>query len=551
VTGRLGRRLVLLGVVAVGLVLRGLGLRWGLPDYLFPDAAVHFLRPAVAAAAGGSLLPVEFVHPTVLFLLLGAALRLWAALSGAPVELGLGHLAAELARAELVGRVVVLACAGASIVLVHAVGRRVVGERAALFAAATYAVAPLPVLESHRVAPDVPMLLFTLLAWWVVLGADPPGAGRLLAGFALTGLATATKYTGAFAATVPAWRTVAGGTRRRLAVLAAGAVAGALGFLAGCVPCAIRHEAFLRSLRLVGRFGYVVGMAGVDLTGTWPQLRYAYPLVVALPFMMGWPLHLAAFAGLALLWRRDRQAAAVLLAAIVPYLLFMGGAISAVPRYYLFLSPALALAAAPALDRLWGSERLRPAGALLAGLAVAYTAALALSQVARLGLAPQREVGALVARLAAAAGDDGRTLVVAYPNRYALPYDAVRPFLRAAGAKITELPEAWGYPGADATAAPAEAPDAATWLRAHEVDVVVLPSWIEAAIRRGWPDGAASEFIDRLERGELGLRLAGDFRTHFLTEGLYTWGDPMLHTHWETAIAGYKVFVRDGAGAAS
>ena len=46
-----------------------------------------------------------------------------------------------------------------------------------------------------------------------------------------------------------------------------------------------------------------------------------------------------------------------------------------------------------------------------------------------------------------------------------------------------------------------------------------------------------------------GFRLAGDFRTRYWTQGLYTWGDPMLDTHWETGITGYKVFVREAAGA--
>ena len=47
--------------------------------------------------------------------------------------------------------------------------------------------------------------------------------------------------------------------------------------------------------------------------------------------------------------------------------------------------------------------------------------------------------------------------------------------------------------------------------------------------------------------GSLGFRLGGEFQTRFWSQALYTWGDPMLDTHWETAIAGYKVFVRTEA----
>ena len=67
----------------------------------------------------------------------------------------------------------------------------------------------------------------------------------------------------------------------------------------------------------------------------------------------------------------------------------------------------------------------------------------------------------------------------------------------------------------------------------------------EPVEERARPDGFGITLFRELQRGGLGFRAAGDFRTSFLTEALYTWGDPTLDTHWETALAGYKVFVRE------
>ena len=534
-------------ILAAGVGLRAVRLGWGLPGYIFPDAAIHFIRPAMIAAAGGPLVPAEFVHPPVVFFLLTAAFRLWSVVTGRPIDPAL--TGGDIWPLTFVGRVVMVVLASLSILLTFTVARRLVSARAALLAAACFALAPLHVLESHRVTPDIPMILLALLAMQLALAATRERRAPLAAGFVLAGLAGAAKYTGIFAASVPAWVAVRRGLGReamgmgRLPLLLAGGVLVVLGFSFGCLPCFFAFDRFLRGVRLIGTYGYVVGMPGVDLTGAWPQHRWVYPLIVALPYMMGWPVYLAALGGFWLLWRRDRTAAGVLLAATVPYFAFMGGAISAVPRYYLLLLPALAIAAGVSLDALaGGGGRVRPAGVAVVAAVLGYTALLSASQVNRLGLAPQREVGRLVGQLAADAARVDRRLVVAYPNQFALPYDAVRPELRRAGVDIVEFPPPYGHLGGetDATAV-GTAPDPAETLTA---DVVVLPSWAENAVRRSRPDGPTARFFRRLGTGELGFRLAGEFRIPYLTERLYTWGDPMLDTHWETAIAGYKVFVR-------
>jgi hypothetical protein len=107
-----------------------------------------------------------------------------------------------------------------------------------------------------------------------------------------------------------------------------------------------------------------------------------------------------------------------------------------------------------------------------------------------------------------------------------------------------ELPPPYTNPFLDEAAAP----PARAWLDDGGVQVVVLPSWVENGVRRARPQGLAASFYDALADGRLGFRLVADLRSHYLTEWLYTWGVPMLDTHWETAIAGYKVFVRERDG---
>jgi hypothetical protein len=148
----------------------------------------------------------------------------------------------------------------------------------------------------------------------------------------------------------------------------------------------------------------------------------------------------------------------------------------------------------------------------------------------------------LTATLAAEAAAAHRTpLVVAYPSRIWLHYDAVKRDVKRPDVQIVEFPPAYANPFADPTGAPA--PDA--WLAAERVDAIVLPSWIENAVHRMRTPGTAHAFLRALADGSLGFREAGRFQTGYPTQCLYTWGDPMLDTHWETAIAGYRVYVRE------
>jgi hypothetical protein len=544
-------------IMAAGVTVRVFRLTWGLPEFDHPDGVMYFVRPAASLVALGEWMPPHFVHPPLLVYVTALVYAAWSWVTGTPVAPAGRPFYAQFPTLVLLGRSTSVAISVATIALIYVLARRLVGSRAALLGAAVFAVAPLPVLEAHRINPDAPLVFLTLLATLVaVLAHERERRALLLAAFFLGGLAGGFKYNGPAAAAVPAWVTLtwpgAEPWRRRLAWLSAGAALTALGFALGCLPAFFNWRKAWTTASDVIRFSYVIGMPGVDLLGHgWTYTRYVYALVVALPYMMGWTAYLAALAGLVLLVRHRPRAAGIVLAFVVPYFAIMGGAIAIVARYYLPLAPYLALAAGVGLDWWFdGPVWRRRAGVVVAAVVLGYSLVLDFSQCSRLGLGPQRQLAALIAQEVEHRPAPDAPLKVAYPNLLVLYYDAIRPL-------VERIPHvAWTYYPAEYQNVRAERgetpPDEELrgherrWIRDNDVAVVILPSWIEHGVMRERPDGATAHFYRHLADGSLGFRLGGEFRTRFWTQALYTWGDPMLDTHWETAIAGYKVFVRTG-----
>jgi len=539
-------------VIAVATTLRAIHLAWGLPSFDHPDSLIYFVQPAAQLVAARQLVPPQFVHPPGLVYALGLVYLLWSTLSSHAIILTNPGFTAELPTLVLVGRAVCSGIGVASVAVLYLLARRLAGTRAALLAAAAFAVAPLHVLESHRVNPDgAAILLMLLAAHAAVRAADERGTGRLLAGFALAGLAGATKYTGLLGATVPAGIALAweGAARpRRLGLVLVGACVTVAVFSVGMLPAAFAWSRVVDALHMMSAFGYTILPPGQGLSGDgWVFRRYLYPLLVSLPYIMGWPAYLLALTGLVAIGRTSRRAQAVVLAAIVPYFLLQGSAPLAVHRYFLPLLPWLALAAGAALDRVWRARRAF--GAVLAACVVGYTALLSVSQCARLRLAPRDAVARMIAERAPAGDAVDRPLVVGYQDAVTLVYDPLRPRLLQPGVRVVYFPEPDQNLRQVAARVPSDDERLALerqWVRDTGVEVVVLPDWVENGVLRERPDGPIAGFYRRLADGRLGFRLAADFRSHYLTEALYVWADPMLETHLETGILAYKVFLRDG-----
>lgn len=490
------------------------------------------------------------IHGTILAYILGLAFFLRSLFSGEPIVPPPSILQLPPPELILLAREIGVGLATASVGVLYLVGRRLVGTRAALLAAAAFALSPLHVLESHRVNPDQLMILFGLVAaHQALIARDRSSKGRLWVAFALAGLSGATKYTGLGSVGVPGWvamRWDRASWRRRLALLALGGVVTAATFAGGMIPAVLDPQRFLAALRMFA-LAVEVGMPGTDLTGqSWTNVRYVYTTLVLLPYMMGWPVYLAGAAGVVLLARRDRRALGVLLAGALPFFIVQGGASIQVPRYLEALVPYVALTAGVALDQLWAVRR--NAGMFVAAMVLGYTTALTGSHLARLGLGPQRQVAALVADIARPVNAAGKPLVIGYQDSFVFLYETVRPLLSDVQTQVIFFPAIYR----NVRAEPHQAPDQAAW-REHDrqwiassgVEVIIVPEWFELSVLRERPDGYTATFLQRLADGSLGFRLAAEYKTHYLTEALYVWGEPMLRTHWETATSGYKVFVRD------
>jgi Dolichyl-phosphate-mannose-protein mannosyltransferase len=210
-------RTALLAIAGVGLVLRVVGLQYGLPAIYNPDEIAIMSR--ALSFAKGTLNPHNFLYPTfyfyVLFVWVGAYLAfVW--LTGRVSSL------AELQRLYFTdpvgiytaGRSLGTAAGTATIVVLYRLGARLWDERAAIAAAVFLAVAPLHVRDSHYVKHDVPVTLVILLAYLALVRVWPCPRERgplirdsVLAG-AACGVAFSTHYYSIFLTVPLVWTIV-------------------------------------------------------------------------------------------------------------------------------------------------------------------------------------------------------------------------------------------------------------------------------------------------------------------------------------------------------
>lgn len=358
-------------VIALALGLRLAAIRWGLPDWnhffsYHPDEFETAGR-AIRILNTGDWNP-EFFHYGSLFLYLTTILA-W------PFH-ALG-LVTTVTGTHVVARVVAAMLGAATVLVVERTGRRLVGPRFAVLAALFLAVAPGHVLHSGFATVDVPATFFVALATHLALRARSTTARRdfLLAG-AAAGLAAGTKYAAGLVLLAPlaaAWLLAGSAVRERVVRMAVVAAAAAAAFFVA-VPYALvtpdrfRHDV-LYELVEHPREGHL------DIftrTGD----GWSYHLFGNLPYVFGVPLLLLAALGVARLARRRRPEDLVLLAFALPY--FAGLGLSSVRflRYTLPLAPALALAAASAIQALATTPRTRRLAAPFAGLGLAVAASL-------------------------------------------------------------------------------------------------------------------------------------------------------------------------------
>lgn len=520
----------LAAILLVAAALRSYELSWGLPRFVFFDSVVFYLRPAADLLNEGRWAPQNAVHtPAMAYLVAGLGALLPDSVFGLTTfESG--------ARLAFVGRLATVVFSTASVGAAYLLGRRLVGARAALLGAAAFALSPLHVLEAHRTHSDALMILLGLLAaHQAVLARDRGRGGPLLWAFALVGLSGGAKYTGLMCGAVPAWIALTWpgeGPRQRLRRLFFGCLATLGAFLFAILPLLLSPGPLVRDL---SRLFEVAGVAGRFLGDfSWWTRPYLYPLVAALPYVLGWTVYVCGLAGAVSLCRLP-AARGPFLAATVPFFLIQGAAETGTPRYYLWLAPFLAIAAGHAIDRVWAWRRT--AGPVLAAVVIGYTAVLTASHCARIEGRPGGIVLQAIRERVRAERSRGRRLKVGYPAQLQARYDPVGAFLLG-----RKLDAAWLPPFQAVWGARDPLKRYRAWIRREQPDLILVTSWLEGGVARGEIPAAVGAFVEALESGELGFEKVEDVRTEFFTQDLYLWADPTFDTVPVVGVYGYKLF---------
>jgi len=190
---------ILFLIVAVGLFLRLMGLKFGFPHLLHPD------EPTALKMVFGffrtDLNPRSFKMPSLyLYLVYFSS---WIYCRAAALLGGIArpcHLWPDKTSFYLIGRLWPALLGTATIVLVFAIASRLYSRRTALGAALLLAILPLHVLHSHYATVDVPVTFFITASFYfsVLLYRNGKRIFYPAAGL-FAGLAAGTKYNGALA----------------------------------------------------------------------------------------------------------------------------------------------------------------------------------------------------------------------------------------------------------------------------------------------------------------------------------------------------------------
>jgi Dolichyl-phosphate-mannose-protein mannosyltransferase len=346
----LSRALPWLVIVLAALVLRLIGLRYGLPAVYNPDEVAIMSR--ALAFAKGDLNPHNFLYPTLYFYVLFAwegLTALLAVASGAVASFGAfqREFFVDPTRVFVAGRLLTALLGTATVVAIGVLGARIAGRFVGIAAALVLAVAPLHVLNSHYVKHDVPVTFAIVLAYLTYERLWK--GGSLFAAAAVTGVAFATHYYTIFLAIPLAWaivhRSRDGREAIRRVALAAAICAGVFFLLSPFVlvePLTalgdIRANRQIVVDRAVTNLGYVASAA-----------RYVKLL---LSDAAGIPAAILALLGVIIGARRSPACTTRLLAFTVPFLLFVFSTYPA-SRYLVPVTPFIALFAAIAIESIW------------------------------------------------------------------------------------------------------------------------------------------------------------------------------------------------------
>lgn len=223
---------VLTIIVAVGVVLRALGVAWGLPFRLHPDEWVIF-EGAIDMAKRNSFEPQLFLRPDHVEIKLSyLAYVVYGAVQHSPVDV---LAAADMTPFIVISRSITVALGAITIGLAYVVGRRF-SPAVGLVSAGLFALLPPYIVHAHYATPDVPLTLAVLVvAWGGMRYLERPNWPNLLLMSAAVSVSIGIKYPGAIGAVMIAIAVIVAAARSRrwgqILTRGVGSALGVVGFL--------------------------------------------------------------------------------------------------------------------------------------------------------------------------------------------------------------------------------------------------------------------------------------------------------------------------------
>ena len=357
-----------LGITTAGLALRLLGIDWGLPRIDLNPDELNVLQ-ITERISWSHLDPGFYNYSGLTFhlnFLAGELSRLFGLPGSSPNQL-------------LVNRLLAVLLGTLAIPVTFLAAKRLVGSaRIATLTAVFMALLPLNVWDAHFATSDMGLVLWTVVAFYLAVGAAKQQdlASYALGGIAV-GLAIATKFNGAIAGATFIAAAVIGITAGRVAWRMAMRnliVAGGIALLTFAIasPFSILHlSETLQAFRFeshhvtAGHYGFDLDAAG------WQYHHGIYQLVAAFPFSLGFALYGAVLVGIFVFIRRRTWSQRALLLTFPTVYLGVTMSWSFVPiRYYLPVLPMLTIMAADGFDRALSSKARLPRLATLGALAL-------------------------------------------------------------------------------------------------------------------------------------------------------------------------------------
>lgn len=351
--------LAVLIILAAAALVRFWGLDFGLPHpWSRPDES-RIVNMAIKFGQG-DLEPPFFNYPTLypylmsiiygVYFAVGRLFGLYNSVNDFAVE-----FATDPTNFYLLSRAVSAIFGTLTVLIVFRIGERLVNRRTAFIASVFLAFTFLHVRDSHFGVTDVPMTFFIMAAMLYILRIGDTGRMKhyILAGL-MAGLAASTKYAGVMLAfpLLAAHLKVMGESGERTTPLAVIKRPGLFmvmmlaAFLLGTPYAALKFSRFAADLS--SEMSHLdSGHMGIILSrGWWHHLRFN------LFYGLGWPLLIAALAGIVLLLKRDWRKALVFLLFPIFYYLWAGKGYTVFARYMLPVIPFLCIAGAVAMESL-------------------------------------------------------------------------------------------------------------------------------------------------------------------------------------------------------